>query len=77
MPNNKKSYTIKLPVELANKVKSIAEKEKRPFSSQIELMLENELQITDIDKSDLFIASESALKKDWLSEEEDKAWQDL
>ena len=26
---------------------------------------------------DILIASESSLKKDWLKEEEDEAWQDL
>jgi len=29
------------------------------------------------DKTDTAVASESSLKKDWLSPEEDEAWQDL
>lgn len=36
------------------------------------------LEIKDLrKKTETAILSESSLKKDWLSEEEDKAWQDL
>ncbi len=73
----KKAVTLKLPIDLIKEIKTIAEQEKRPFSSQIEFMLERDLHGSKQNLLDIMYASESSLAKDWLKEEEEQAWQDL
>ncbi|GMT48805.1 MAG: hypothetical protein IEMM0008_0344 [bacterium] len=80
---NKKSFTFTLPIELVDKIRNIAQIEKRPLSNQVEYMLEHELKtvehvannfIIDNEIKDVMVASLSGLSDDLEDEGEDKAW---
>ena len=51
--------------------------EKRNVSNQIEFMLEQEMNKNERTSIELMFASESSLKKIWMTKEEDEAWKDL
>mgnify|MGYP000629797850 CR=1 FL=1 len=74
----RKSYNLSISEDLIKNIQSIAQKEKRSLSHQIELFLEKALSTDlDITTRDIMIASQSSLIKCWDTPEEDEAWKDL
>ena len=43
--SNEKAISIRFPAELVDRIKALAEKERRSFNSQVLVMLEKQLEI--------------------------------